>query len=81
MTTGAYDYLNIRSSDATKQANAYRDKAETRQARDAVCMKSYREGEAIAFLDAAKLVKEELQRLRNDFQNGALTLDSFKVPW
>ena len=42
-------------------------------------MKSYREGEAAAYLRAERLVKEELKRLCNKFQNGYLSIDDFGI--
>ena len=42
-------------------------------------MKAYYNGEAIAYIDATKLVKEELRRLCNKFQNGNLSVDDFGV--
>jgi len=60
-------------------AKRRRDEAPTREARDKVCMKSYYEGQAVAFNDANNLAREELRRLMNKFQNGALTLADFGV--
>jgi hypothetical protein len=73
----ALETLSNRSSDATKIANRHRDEEHPRR----FDMKSYREGEAIAYNDAYKIVKAELQRLRNEYQNGCLTIDSFDIPF
>lgn len=40
-------------------------------------MGSYREGEAAAYADAHRILKAELARLRNAFQNGHLSMDDF----
>jgi hypothetical protein len=40
----------------------------------------YREGEAAAYNDSYRLMKAELERLRNLWQNGALNYDSFGLP-
>lgn len=40
-------------------------------------MQNYREGEAAAYNDAHKIMKAELQRLRNLLQNGSLTQADF----
>lgn len=71
--------INNRQRDASRQCEAERNKAQTRQERDAVCMKSYRNGEAIAYIDAGKMVEAELRRLCNRFQNGCLTIDDFGI--
>lgn len=39
----------------------------------------YYEGQIIGLLDAHKLVKEELYRLCNKFQNDALTVSDFGI--
>lgn len=40
-------------------------------------MENYREGEAAAYNEAHKIMKAELQRLRNLLQNGSLTQADF----
>ena len=42
-------------------------------------MGSYREGEAAAYTYAHQIMKDEIARLRNLYQNGALSLDAFKT--
>ena len=68
-----------RETTAYSAAKRRRDEAPTRQERDKVCMKSYYQGQAVALNDANTLVREELRRLMNKFQNGALTLSDFGV--
>lgn len=75
----AIEMLNTRSSEATALSNKLRDRCPTRQKRDEVDMKSYWQGEAIAFLDAQKIFTKELERLRNRWQNNMLTFDDFGV--
>jgi molecular chaperone GrpE (heat shock protein) len=75
----ALDYIGIRSTEATAQANKYRDKAPTLAEANAVDMKSYKQGEAIGFNDAYKIMYAELQRLQNRFQNNVLTIDDFST--
>ena len=69
--------LSNRSSDATKSGDKYRDAAATREEARKICMKSYREGEAIAYSDAYGIMQAELERLRNLWQNGSLTYSDF----
>lgn len=76
----ALELLADRSSVSSKAADKRRSTQTPAEARN-VCMRSYREGEAIAYTDAHKILKAELQRLRNLFQNGSLGLDDFEVPW
>lgn len=44
-----------------------------------VDMMSYRNGQAIAFIDAKGIMERELRRLCNRFQNGQLTVADFGV--
>lgn len=75
----ALQVLDDRSVSATRNADRYRDDAKTRQERDAIDMKSYRSGEAYAYMDARKVMEAELRRLCNKFQNGSLTVADFGV--
>ncbi|MEI9428685.1 hypothetical protein [Mesorhizobium sp. Cs1299R1N3] len=61
---------------------AYKRRAEAKTYQEAnhVDMKSYRQGEAAAYNDAHKAVKAELERLRNRWQNGALSYEDFGLP-
>jgi hypothetical protein len=43
------------------------------------CMMSYRNGEAIAYICASRVMEAELRRLCNRFQNGILSVDDFGV--
>lgn len=40
---------------------------------------SYRNGQACAYIDARRIMDEELRRLCNRFQNGCLSVDDFGV--
>lgn len=73
----ALEVLEDRSMVAIKAQNAARDRAETRLERDRTCMKSYRNGEAVAYIDARRIMEAELRRLCNKFQNGALCVSDF----
>ena len=73
----ALEVLGTRSVEALNACNAARDRASTWQERDRVCMKSYRNGEAIAYIDARRIMDAELRRLCNKFQNGALSVSDF----
>jgi hypothetical protein len=72
----ALQALENRSADASRSAQERRDRPEKRTPID---MASYREGEAIAFSDAHKIVTTELRRLRAAYQGGYLTLSDFGV--
>ena len=58
------------------RARAARKEAGKRENYDG---ESYWNGQAIAFIDAEKLMKAELRRLCNLFQNGSLTVADFGV--
>lgn len=73
----ALELLADHGATAAKTAADRRASAETREAANRVCMKSYREGEAAAYNDAYFLMKRELERLRNLWQNGAITYSDF----
>lgn len=77
--TSALEILANRSNDATNSAHAYRSEAQTWQDANKVDMKSYREGQAIGYLDARKIMEEELRRLCNRFQNGCLRIEDFGI--
>lgn len=75
----ALEVLKDRGVVATNAMNRRRDAIEGRTERNAVDMKSYRNGEAIAYIDSAKIMEAELRRLCNKFQNGNLSVDDFGV--
>lgn len=75
----ALEMLDDHSVTANKAATVRRDRAETRKERDHVDMKSYRMGEAAAYLAARNLMEAELRRLCNRFQNGALSVGDFGI--
>lgn len=77
MTT-ALEILADRCAIASKSANDRRA-SQTMQEQRAVCMRSYREGEAAAYNDARKLMETELRRLCNRMQNGCLTISDFGI--
>ena len=74
----ALDLLSARSAEASQSANRRRAELTPQDARK-VCMKSYREGEAIAYSDARKIMDAELRRLCNRMQNGCLTIADFGI--
>jgi hypothetical protein len=71
------ELITDRSSVATRAANKHRDECEDWKEAGRVCMKSYRQGEAIAYKDAHDVMKRELERLRNLWQNGSITYSDF----
>lgn len=77
MTT-ALELLADRCEVASKAARARRA-TETPQEQRKVCMRSYREGEAIAYNDARKIMDKELRRLCNLMQNGCLRIEDFGI--
>jgi hypothetical protein len=72
----ALELLATRSTEALCMAHQIKDETITKQPFN---MASYREGQAIAFSDAHKIMEKELRRLCNLFQNGALSIDSFNI--
>lgn len=79
-TLTALEMIADMSKCSQRAADRYRDKAESIAERDHVDMKSYHMGEIIGHMDAAKIMKRELERLRNEWQNGGLTYGSFNLP-
>lgn len=75
----ALELLGDRCVTANNAAAVHRDRAETRQERDHVDMKSYRMGEAVAYNEARAIMDKELRRLCNRFQNGCLSVSDFGV--
>lgn len=65
---------------SAKAADRERAEAKTYQEANHVDMKSYRQGEVAAYLDAHNIIQRELERLRNEWQNGCLTYSSFGLP-
>ena len=78
MKITALELLADRSHTATKSASKSRA-SQTIQQQSAVCMRSYSEGEAIAYTDARKIMEAELRRLCNRFQNGCLSVSDFGI--
>ena len=39
----------------------------------------YNEGKAVAYSESYDIMKKEIERLRNRFQNGCLTMDDFNT--
>ena len=74
----AMQYLGVLSSEASELANKARD-SRPPLGRNTIDMASYRDGEAIAYNRAHRLMTEELRRLRNLWQNNALSFDDFGV--
>lgn len=66
----ALEMLAYRSAAASRQA------AEGRWSERAI---NYEQGKAFAYNEAHKLMTEELRRLCNLFQNGALSVSDFNV--
>lgn len=62
--------------------SAYRHRADKKEkiGKAPTDIMSYREGEAFAYNDAEKIMKAELERLRNLWQNGALSYSDFGLP-
>lgn len=80
-TFTALDQIADRMDTASKAAADRRDAAATREKASHVDGKSYRMGEASAYNEAHKIMAQELRRLRNLMQNGALTTADFGVEW
>ena len=78
-TFTALDQLADRAVTAGKAESAIRAKAKTR---DEFCFHhhaSYKNGEAVAYIEARKIVEAELRRLCNRFQNGCLDISDFGI--
>jgi hypothetical protein len=78
-TLTALQVLDDRAVVATRSCDAARDMKKQRGERVEVDTMSYRNGQAIAFLDAKKIMEAELRRLCNRFQNGMLSVDDFGI--
>lgn len=78
-TLTALEVLDDRAVTAAKLCDKRRnDKKELGVSTD-IDMMSYRNGQAIAFIDAKGIMERELRRLCNRFQNGQLTVEDFGV--
>jgi hypothetical protein len=77
----ALEVLADRSLVANRSMYKHQDEAKTWKEANHVDMKSYRNGEAIAYNDAHHIMQRELERLRNLWQNGALTYADFGLPY
>ena len=64
---------------ATRSCDRARTAKKVRGERAEVDTMSYRNGQAIAFIDAKRLMEKELRRLCNRFQNGILSVDDFGI--
>ena len=71
----ALEYLTECCSLSLEQKNRHHD-AKLVNSFD---MESYYTGEAVGYTDSHAFMKRELQRLKNLFQNGALTVEDFGV--
>jgi hypothetical protein len=76
MTNPALETLSNRSADA---GNAARERRATAETPTAKALAAYREGEAIAYSDAHRIMTAELRRLCNRFQNGCLSVADFGI--
>jgi hypothetical protein len=79
-TCTALDVLADRCTIANNAAHEKRAACEDWKAARHIDMKSYRQGEAVAYNDAHHIMKRELERLRNLWQNGGLSYDAFGLP-
>lgn len=70
--------MQNRANDASDASHHYRGKQEFKD-QSKVCMKSFNEGKAYAYNDAYETFKKELERLKREWQNGALQEDSFRT--
>ena len=75
----ALEVLAERSNHANNLYHKRRAEAATSAEANHIDMKSHRSGEAVAYNDAYHIMKAELHRLCNRFQNGQLTVDDFGV--
>lgn len=76
MNNGIERLMNTLSTATTKAENARNRNRETPSMRTAES-KGYNEGQAAAFNEAYYLMKAELERLQNRFQNGSLSREDF----
>ena len=76
MNNGIQNLMNKLSTATTKAENARNRNRETPSMRTAES-KGYAEGEAAALNSAYYLMKAELERLQNRFQNGSLSREDF----
>ena len=72
-------YLGQLSFEAYTREKKLRDACNTRQEALHIDQKSYEQGKAIAYMDAQRIVENELKRLRNLWQNNTLTYDAFNA--
>ena len=75
----ALEILADRSSTAIKASNRCRDDQRDDRPTRTVTAADCHMAEAVAFNDAYLVMKRELERLKNLWQNGSLTIDSFNV--
>jgi len=76
MNNGIAKLMNILSTATTKAEtarNAHKEHKTERRAES----KGYAEGQASAYNDAYYMMKAELERLQNKFQNGSLSREDF----
>lgn len=69
--------LNIRAADAIVVSQRKINDIDAYVKVNNFCAKSYQEGKSVAYTDAAVWALEELRRLKQEFQDGVLTIDSF----
>jgi hypothetical protein len=66
----------LAANSAERKRNALKeDRTNTRRAQSL----GYAEGQAVAYSHADELMRRELRRLMNKFQNGSLTMDDFGI--
>ena len=78
-TLTALELLDDHAVTSNRASDKRRDAKKIAGEPTLTCMMSYRNGEAIAYLDAKKIMEAELRRLCNRFQNGQLSVDDFGV--
>lgn len=73
----AIEIIANRNSDACNLIIADRAKCQSPQERNRFHKRSYEEGRAVAYNEAHKIIRNELEALKLKFQNGCLSMSDF----
>ncbi len=75
----ALEYLGVLASEAYDRASKARNEKPSGRS-GPTDWQFYAEGESAGYNHAAKIMRKEMERLKRDFQNGCLRIDSFNIP-
>lgn len=78
MNNGITKLMNTLST-ATAKAESNRNRFKESKTMQRAETKGYAEGQAAAYNDAYYMMKAELERLQNKFQNGSLSREDFET--